>query len=218
MDIILPGPYVSVVRFVSPGSLGNLSNFYMRPISSLSSSINEQRGWYLNLGLPSSQDLFFLLDFASSNVKISKWHFAYVMIVDHGNTRILMWEELQSFSLAGRRLLLRLDFITRWPLLFEEFICSDGVLGIGGDYWGLKSHKSLFGTTSSSENKSLHLKLLCKVYLSWPLKWHFWTLLYFFWGKYFCLIELNRNKEERNQIVIEWLLCAGHCDKVFLIS
>ena len=72
MDIILPGPYVSVVRFVSPGSLGNLSNFYMRPISSLSSSINEQRGWYLNLGLPSSQDLFFLLDFASSNVKISK--------------------------------------------------------------------------------------------------------------------------------------------------
>lgn len=37
-------------------------------------------------------------------------------------------------------------------------------------------------------------------------------------GKYFCLIELNRNKEEKNQMVIEWLLCAGHYDKVFLIS
>lgn len=66
-----------------------------------------------------------------------------------------------------------LDFLTRRLLLFEEFIYPDGVLGIDGDYWGLKSHKSLIGTAFSSGNKSLHLKLLCKVYLSWPLKWHF---------------------------------------------
>lgn len=35
-------------------------------------------------------------------------------------------------------------------------------------------------------------------------------------GKIFCLMELNRNKEERNQMVIEWLLCAIIVTKSFL--
>lgn len=47
MEILLSGPGISKQRFASPGSLGNLSDFYMRAISdlglvfSLNSSINE---------------------------------------------------------------------------------------------------------------------------------------------------------------------------------
>lgn len=74
--------------------------------------------------------------------------------MDSGSTPISMRDCLQGFNLAGRKLLLKLDFITIWLLLFEEFIYSDGVLRIDGDYWGLKSHKSLLGTTSSLETKA----------------------------------------------------------------
>lgn len=46
-EIILSGPGISELRLASPGSLGNLSDLYMRAISdlvlvfSLNSSINE---------------------------------------------------------------------------------------------------------------------------------------------------------------------------------